>query len=106
MGQRSEEAGGGAWRGGRGCRLQGEADLGCPTNHAGLRVGTRGHRAICAKDPQAHGEVEEVQVGGRETGCGDGWEVAPQEGRVDTPSGCPGAPAASQPLHQPLACHF
>lgn len=69
----SEVRGSWKWGKGGGCRLQAEAGLAGLQNHAGPGLGTRGHGATCAKHPQAQGEVEGVQAGGREGDGMWGW---------------------------------
>lgn len=82
VGQKSEEAGSDALEEDRGLQTPGRGQPGSALGTgAGHGVGTRGHRAICVQDPQRlKGNIavpgKNVQVGGREIGCGAGWEAA------------------------------
>lgn len=74
------------------CRLQGEADLGSalqdPCRPGGGEKRAQGH--LC-QGPTQGVPGEEVQLGGRETGCEDGWETPPlkRAGWACHPLKCP-----------------
>lgn len=63
------------------CRLQGEADLGSALPNP-CRAWSGDKRALghLCQGPTQAVSGKEVQIGGRETGCGDGWETAPLKG--------------------------